>query len=61
MVALQEKRKEIELKLANPDLYDVSMKSQLKSVLDEQADINWQLAKEEANWLEAQEELERAK
>jgi hypothetical protein len=34
-------------------------KQELLSVLDEQADVNWKLAKEEVNWLEATEELER--
>ncbi|MEQ9562873.1 MAG: ATP-binding cassette domain-containing protein, partial [Woeseiaceae bacterium] len=61
MSALQVRKKDIELRLADTALYDASKKQELLSVLDEQADVNWKLAKEEANWLEATEELERAK
>jgi ATP-binding cassette, subfamily F, member 3 len=61
LAQLQSRKKEIELRLADPALYDAAQKTELKSVLDEQADINWKLAKEEANWLEANEELERTR
>ena len=59
MSALQARKKDIELRLADAALYESSKKQELLSILDEQADVNWKLAKEEANWLEATEELER--
>jgi ATP-binding cassette, subfamily F, member 3 len=60
IAALQARKKELEDRLALPELYEAGRKDELRSVLDEQADVNWQLAKEEANWLAAHEELERA-
>jgi ATP-binding cassette subfamily F protein 3 len=59
LAELQARKKNIESRLADSALYDAVKKQELLSVLDEQADINWKLAKEEANWLEATEELER--
>jgi ATP-binding cassette subfamily F protein 3 len=60
IAALQLRKKELEDRLAHAELYDAGRKDELKSVLEEQADVNWQLAREEADWLEAHEELERA-
>ena len=60
IAALQLKKKELEDRLAHAELYDPGRKDVLKSVLEEQADVNWRLAREEANWLAAHEELERA-
>jgi ATP-binding cassette subfamily F protein 3 len=59
IAALQARKKELENRLTLPELYEPGRKDELRSLLDEQADVNWQLAKEEANWLEAHEELER--
>ena len=61
IASLQSKKTALEQKLADAKLYSAEKKDELKSVLEEQADINWKLAKEEANWLEANEELERAR
>jgi ATP-binding cassette subfamily F protein 3 len=58
---LQTRKKVLETRLADAGLYDAANKSELKAVLDEQADVNWQLAKEEANWLEANEKLEKVR
>ncbi len=60
IATLQARKKELENRLALPELYVAGRKDELRSLLDEQADVNWHLAKEEANWLEAHEELERA-
>lgn len=60
IAALQLRRQNLQTRLSSAELYETARKDELKSVLEEQADVNWQLAKEEANWLEAQEELERA-
>ncbi|HEX9851887.1 MAG TPA: ATP-binding cassette domain-containing protein, partial [Woeseiaceae bacterium] len=60
IAALQLRKKELEDRLAHAELYDAGRKDELKSALEEQADVNWQLAREEADWLEAHEELERA-
>jgi ATP-binding cassette subfamily F protein 3 len=60
IAALQLRKKELEVRLAHAELYDAGRKDELKSALEEQADVNWQLAREEADWLEAHEELERA-
>jgi ATP-binding cassette subfamily F protein 3 len=59
LATLQARKKDIESRLADSALYDNDKKQELLTVLDEQADVNWKLAKEEANWLEATEELER--
>jgi ATP-binding cassette subfamily F protein 3 len=61
IAALQTRKKDIEQRLADSTLYDAVNKKKLLTVLDEQADIDWKLAKEESNWLEATEELERAR
>ncbi|MCI0516410.1 MAG: ATP-binding cassette domain-containing protein [Woeseiaceae bacterium] len=59
IAALQSRKRALEAKLAEAGLYEAGCRDELRSVLEEQADVNWQLAKEEANWLVAQEELER--
>jgi ATP-binding cassette subfamily F protein 3 len=60
LAALQARKKGIEQKLADTALYDTAKKQELLAILDEQADVNWKLAKEEANWLEATEALEQS-
>jgi ATP-binding cassette subfamily F protein 3 len=56
---LQARTKALETRLADSGLYEPDNKDELKAVLEEQADINWRLAKEEANWLEATEAIEQ--
>ena len=48
----------VEADLAEPDLYDVENKARLKELLSEQASLKQSLEQTEANWLEAQEDLE---
>ena len=52
-------QKELEARLSDPALYEASNKDTLRAVLAGQTDNNWSLAKAEAEWLEATEELER--
>jgi ATP-binding cassette subfamily F protein 3 len=52
-------KKELEARLAEPALYEPANKDALRELLAEQADNNWELAKAEAEWLEATESLER--
>ncbi|MEX2123668.1 MAG: ATP-binding cassette domain-containing protein [Woeseia sp.] len=52
------RKKELEARLAEPELYEPASKPALRAVLDEQIDNNWILAKAEAEWLEATEALE---
>jgi ATP-binding cassette subfamily F protein 3 len=58
IAALEVRKKELEIRLAETSLYDATNKQELKLLLDEQADITWNLAREEAGWLEAHEKLE---
>jgi ATP-binding cassette subfamily F protein 3 len=53
------RQKELEARLADADLYQPANKDALRAALAEQTDNNWSLAKAEAEWLEATEELER--
>jgi ATP-binding cassette subfamily F protein 3 len=52
------RKKELEARLAEPELYEPANKPALRAVLEEQTDNNWTLAKVEAEWLEATEALE---
>ena len=54
-----ERKKQLEERLADSALYEPDNKEKLRAVLAEQADLNWALAKAEAEWLEATEALER--
>ncbi|HEX2139494.1 MAG TPA: ATP-binding cassette domain-containing protein [Woeseiaceae bacterium] len=59
LARLQAERSELEERLADTTLYEAAKQDELRAVLDRQADNQWALAKEEAGWLEACEELER--
>jgi ATP-binding cassette subfamily F protein 3 len=52
------RKKELEARLAEPELYEPANKPALRAVLEEQTDNNWALAKAESEWLEATEALE---
>jgi ATP-binding cassette subfamily F protein 3 len=60
LTAAHARKQELEARLADPALYEAGNKDQLRSVLAEQVEQNWMLAKAEAEWLEATEVLERA-
>jgi ATP-binding cassette subfamily F protein 3 len=53
------RQKELEARLADSRLYETANRDALQAALAEQTDNNWRLAKAEAEWLEATEELER--
>jgi ATP-binding cassette subfamily F protein 3 len=53
------RQKELEARLADSSLYETANRDALRAALAEQTDNNWLLAKAEAEWLEATEELER--
>jgi ATP-binding cassette subfamily F protein 3 len=57
--ALDAERKEIEDWLASPDAYADTRKDELKERLARQADLRWQLARLEAEWLEISQILEK--
>jgi ATP-binding cassette subfamily F protein 3 len=61
LTAAHARKQELEARLADPALYEAGNKDQLRSVLAEQVDHNWVLAKAEAEWLEATDALERAR
>ncbi|MEX2494689.1 MAG: ATP-binding cassette domain-containing protein, partial [Woeseia sp.] len=58
LARLNERKTELEGRLAQPELYQSDMKPELEAVLGEQTDNSWALAKAEAEWLEASEALE---
>ncbi|HET6628181.1 MAG TPA: ATP-binding cassette domain-containing protein [Woeseiaceae bacterium] len=60
LARLQAERTALEERLADAALYEAAKREELQAVLEQQADNRWALAKEEAGWLEACEELERA-
>ncbi len=60
LARLQAERAALEERLADTTLYEAANRGELQAVLEQQADNRWALAKEEAGWLEACEELERA-
>ncbi len=60
LAKLQGERQALEERLADTALYDARNRDELQAVLEQQADNRWALAREEANWLEACEELERS-
>ena len=55
---LQARRAALETALAEPGLYAPGRKEELLRLLAEKGDIEWELAREEAAWLEASEALE---
>jgi ATP-binding cassette subfamily F protein 3 len=59
IAALDAERKTIEAWLASPDAYAEGGKDELKERLARQADLRWQLARLEAEWLEIAEMLEK--
>lgn len=59
LAELQVRKKELEERLADAALYRAGKGDELRRVLGEQADNSSALVREEANWLEACEELER--
>ena len=59
IAALDAERKSIEDWLASPDAYADERKAELKERLARQADLRWQLARLEAEWLEISEILEK--
>ncbi len=58
MAALDAERKTIEDWLASPDAYDETGKEALKERIARRADLTWQLARIETEWLEVSEALE---
>jgi ATP-binding cassette, subfamily F, member 3 len=59
LARLQAERTALEERLADSTLYEAANRDELSVILDRQADNRWALAKEEAAWLEACEELEK--
>lgn len=59
LARLHAERAALEERLADTALYEPGNQDDLRTVLERQADNRWALAKEEAGWLEACEELER--
>jgi ATP-binding cassette subfamily F protein 3 len=59
MAALDAERKAVEDWLASPDAYAEARKDELRDRLARQADLRWQLARLEAEWLEVAEILEK--
>jgi ATP-binding cassette subfamily F protein 3 len=59
LTAAHARQKELEARLSDTRLYEAANKDALRATLAEQTDNNWALAKAEAEWLEATEELER--
>jgi ATP-binding cassette subfamily F protein 3 len=57
---LTSQRKDLETKLARPDLYEEKSKAKLRELLDQQATLLKELHKVESEWLEASEKLEAA-
>jgi ATP-binding cassette subfamily F protein 3 len=58
MAALEAAKRELETRLASPDLYAAGRKEELKASLVEQARVAGRLAELESAWLELQERLE---
>jgi ATP-binding cassette subfamily F protein 3 len=58
METLDAERKSIEAWLASPAAYGESMKEPLKERIAREADLRWQLARLETQWLEISEALE---
>ncbi|MFT7531489.1 MAG: ATP-binding cassette subfamily F protein 3, partial [Gammaproteobacteria bacterium] len=58
---LQKKDAEIDLKLADPDLYDKSRSDEITKLSKQKADIRRECDEAEELWLEAMESLEEAK
>ncbi|MGZ8097134.1 MAG: ATP-binding cassette domain-containing protein, partial [Methylosarcina sp.] len=54
-------QRQLEMQLADPDLYGDSQKDRLKQILTRKAQIDKALEEAEADWLEAEEKLEAAK
>jgi ATP-binding cassette subfamily F protein 3 len=54
-----ERKKQVEARLTDPALYEPPNRGELQSILAQQADHDWALAKAEAEWLDATEALER--
>jgi len=58
LAELQARQKELEQRLAEPELYQVANKVQLKTLLLEKADVDGQCTVLETEWLEVGEQLE---
>jgi ATP-binding cassette subfamily F protein 3 len=59
LTAAHARQKELEARLSDPTLYQAANKDALRATLAEQTDNDWSLAKAEAEWLEATDELEQ--
>jgi ATP-binding cassette subfamily F protein 3 len=59
MAFVNEKKSQVDARLAEPDIYDAENKKELLSLLAEQADCAKQLEQLESDWLEQQEALEQ--
>ena len=57
--ALAAEKRELDAWLAAPDAYLDENKERLKTALARHGDIGWQLARQETQWLELHEALER--
>ncbi len=59
MDALQQKRNQLEQRLADPELYDATRKEELKRLLQEKSELVRQLSEQEERWLHLSDELEQ--
>ena len=60
MDKLHQHLQEVEMALADTELYEAVNKDRLKTLLQQQADYKAELAQTEVDWLDASEQLERA-
>jgi ATP-binding cassette subfamily F protein 3 len=58
LAQLQKKQTDVEQKLAAPDIYDATKKSQLRDLIDEQTKLKRQVDEVEAAWLDITAQLE---
>jgi ATP-binding cassette subfamily F protein 3 len=59
MAKVQEKKSDIDARLADPSIYDAASKDELKALIVDQAYHAKELEQLETEWLEQQEALER--
>jgi ATP-binding cassette subfamily F protein 3 len=59
IAALSAEKQSLDAWLATPEAYAEEQKAKLKVALARQGDLAWQLARDETQWLELQEALER--
>jgi ATP-binding cassette subfamily F protein 3 len=57
IAAMTEERRALELWLASPEAYAAEGKNRLKAAVERQGELNWQLARLEAEWLAVEEKL----